>query len=158
MNSRRIYTPLTIGTFIIASITGALMFFEVAPGSIRATHEWVSLLFVVAALLHIYTNKQPFIRYFSNRPLLIIVASITGGLSLFALSFNDIYLAEASFQLLTNLETSKLSLILEISYEDLLSKLSTFGITEVNPEQSLYEVAEIYEMDVHDILEQLIQP
>ena len=158
MNARQIHTPLTIGSFIVASITGVLMFFEIAPGGIRATHEWMSLLFVLAGLMHIYTNKRPFARYFADRPLLIIGSSVAAGGILYMVSFNDIYLAEASFQLLTRIEISRLSSLLDISPDDLRDRLSGLGITAVSSGQSLYDIAQIHDMDDHDILEPLMEP
>ncbi|WP_415901613.1 DUF4405 domain-containing protein [Neptuniibacter sp. QD29_5] len=158
MHSRQIHTPLTIGSFFIASITGVLIFFELSSGGIRATHEWMSLLFVVACSLHIYANKRPFIKYFASTPLLIILVSVLSGISLYAVSFNDLYAAEASFQLLTNLESSTLLPIIDISHEEFLVRLKTIGITKLDPEKSLYEIAQLHDMDVHDILELLISP
>lgn len=158
MHSRQIYTPLTIGSFFIASITGVLMFFELSSGGIRATHEWMSLFFVVVSSLHIYANKHPFIKYFSSTPLLIILVSVVSGISLYAVSFNDLYAAEASFQLLTNIESSTLLPILDLSQEEFLVKLKTIGITATDSEQSLYEIAQLHDIDVHDILDLLISP
>lgn len=157
LNARQIYTPLTIGSFLVASITGVLMFIEVGPGSVRATHEWISMLFVIAGLLHIYTNRQSFVRYLSDKPLLIIAASIAVGGMLFILSFGDVYLAEASYQLLTTIEIGQLLPLLDISHEELLSRISELGIMTVNPEQSLYDVAQLNDIDVHEIMERLIE-
>ncbi|WP_415890708.1 DUF4405 domain-containing protein [Neptuniibacter sp. SY11_33] len=158
MHSRQIHTPLTIGSFFIASITGVLIFFELSSGGIRATHEWMSLFFVVASSLHIYANKRPFIKYFTSTPLLIILVSVLSGISLYAVSFNDLYAAEASFKLLTNIEISTLLPILDMSQEEFLVRLKTIGVTELKPEQSLHEIAQLHDMDVHDILELLISP
>jgi len=158
MNARQIHTPLTIGSFIVASITGVLMFFEIAPGGMRATHEWMSLLFVLAGVLHIYTNKRPFARYFTDRTLLIIAASVAAGGILYAVSFNDIYLAEASFQILTRTDIKQLSPLLDIRHDDLLAKLNALGIPAAPAGQSLHDIAQVYDMDVHDLLEPLMQP
>ena len=158
MTARQIHTPLTIGSFIVASITGVLMFFEIAPGGIRATHEWMSLLFVMAGLLHIYTNKRPFAKYFSDRTLLIIAAAVTAGGIHYALSFNDIYLAEASYQLLTKIEIGQLSPILNISLNDMQDRLSGLGIATISSGQSLHDLAQIHDMDVHDLFESLMEP
>ena len=118
----------------------------------------MSLLFVLAGLLHIYTNKRPFATYFADRTLLIIAASVAAGGILYTLSFNDIYLAEASFQLLTRIEISQLSPLLDISLNDIEDRLSGLGITTVSSGQSLHDIAQVYDMDVHDILEPLMEP
>ena len=158
MNARQIHTPLTIGSFMVASITGVLMFFEIAPGGIRATHEWMSLLFVLAGLLHIYTNKRPFARYFADRTLLVIGTSVAAGGILYMLSFNDTYLAEASFQLLTRIEITQLSPLLDISLEDMRIRLGELGVAAISSGQSLQDIAQVYDMDVHDLLETLMEP
>lgn len=158
MHSRQIHTPLTIGSFFIASITGVLMFFELSSGGIRATHEWMSLLFIVASSSHIYANKRPFIKYFASTPLLIIVVSVLSGIFLYAISINDIYAAKASFQVLTNIESSTLLPILDMSQEEFLVRLNTIGVNELHPEKSLYEIAKLHDIDAHDILELLISP
>lgn len=49
-------TPLTIGTFLLIGVTGVLMFFKVRSGLIVIVHEWLSLVFVVAAALHTGLN------------------------------------------------------------------------------------------------------
>ena len=158
MNARQIHTPLTIGSFIVASITGVLLFFEIDPSGVRATHEWMSLLFVLAGALHIYTNKRPFTRYFSDRTLFVILGAVVAGGVLYAISFNDIYLAEASYQLLIKTEITQLSTLLGISHDELLNKLSALNITTVQPGQSLDDIAQRYERDVHDVMELLITP
>lgn len=158
MNARHIHTPLTIGTFIVASLTGVLMFFEIAPGGVRATHEWMSLLFVLAGLLHVYTNRRPLARYFADRTRLIIAASVAAGGVLYVSSFNDTYLAEASFQLLTRIEIRQLSTLLDIGPGDVQDKLRGLGIATVSSEQSLHDIAHVYDRDVHDLLEPLMAP
>ena len=134
------------------------MFFEIASGAIRATHEWMSLVFVFAAGFHIYTNKRPFARYFANKTKFIIAASVVAGGMLYTLSFDDIYLAEASFQLLTRINIGQLSPILEVSHDEMLNKLYELGITVVTPGQSLQDIALAYGLDVHEVLELLIEP
>ena len=56
MTIKKITTSLTIRFFLVVSITGILLFIELAPGSIRATHEWMSLLFVLTGLLYVYES------------------------------------------------------------------------------------------------------
>lgn len=45
-------TPLTIGSFVLTSATGVLMFFEWDRGLIAVVHECFSWLFLVAAVAH----------------------------------------------------------------------------------------------------------
>jgi len=49
-------TPVTIGAFLLIGVTGVLMFFKVRGGLIVVVHEWLSLVLVIAAVLHTALN------------------------------------------------------------------------------------------------------
>ena len=70
---RRWATPMTIGAFMLMSITGILMFFEVRLGLIKVAHEWLSWAMVIAVGLHLTLNWKVFSRYFSQKPALAII-------------------------------------------------------------------------------------
>jgi Domain of unknown function (DUF4405) len=53
-------TPLTIGIFLLMSVTGILMFFEWHVGLVTQVHQWFSWLFLFAAGAHIIANFRPF--------------------------------------------------------------------------------------------------
>ncbi len=59
---QKIATPLTIVTFAISGITGLALFFEFRSRSITVIHEWLSVLFVVAAGLHIVRHWRSMLR------------------------------------------------------------------------------------------------
>ena len=60
-------TPLTTGSFALTALTGLLLLFKVHIGLIKPVHEWLSLVFVAGALVHILLNWRPLVRY-ANRP------------------------------------------------------------------------------------------
>ena len=64
--NREIATPLTIGIFLIMSVTGILMFFHWDTGFNKLAHEWLGWLMVVAVVLHILANMTAFKRHFSQ--------------------------------------------------------------------------------------------
>jgi hypothetical protein len=53
---RKWITPLTTGAFVLVGITGLLMFFNVRIELVTRAHEWLSPVFVVASLLHVWLN------------------------------------------------------------------------------------------------------
>ncbi|MCF8480525.1 MAG: hypothetical protein K9H25_08850 [Rhodospirillum sp.] len=53
-------TPLTIGSFILMSTTGLLMFFEWDLGLTTVVHQWFSWFFLIGAGGHIAANIRPF--------------------------------------------------------------------------------------------------
>ncbi|WP_370979580.1 hypothetical protein [Agaribacterium sp. ZY112] len=82
MNIRKFYTPLTIGSFLVASASGMLIFFEMGPGSVRATHEWLSVVFWGLASFISITTKSHFL---STLPIIV------------ATSYSQVYSLVASY-------------------------------------------------------------
>ena len=67
--------PVTIGSFAVVAVTGALMFFHLNTGLMKLAHEWLGWLLVVGAVAHVAVNWNPFLAYFS-RPAGIAILSI----------------------------------------------------------------------------------
>lgn len=59
-------TPLTIGAFVLMSVTGVLMFFHWTRGITAVAHEWGSWLFLVGVAGHIAVNLRPFKTHFNS--------------------------------------------------------------------------------------------
>ena len=70
---RRWATPLTIGAFMLMSITGILMFFHINVGISKVAHEWLSWAMVIGVSLHLVTNWKMFARYFSQKAALGVI-------------------------------------------------------------------------------------
>lgn len=82
---RQIATPLTIGAFVVMSITGILMFFHLNSGLNKLVHEWAGWAMVAGVLAHVVVNWRPFQRYFFNG---IVGRSLIGlGVVVLAASF-----------------------------------------------------------------------
>ena len=62
--SRDFATSLTVGAFLLMSVTGVLMFFHLDMGLNKTAHEWTGLVLVTAVALHIVVNFVAFKRYF----------------------------------------------------------------------------------------------
>jgi len=57
-------SPFLFGLFLAVAVTGVLMFFHVKNGPIVVVHEWVSIVFVVVAVLHLVINLTQLAAYF----------------------------------------------------------------------------------------------
>jgi len=53
---RPLVTTLTTLLFVIIGITGVLIFFHLGGTSAKVLHEWIGLVFVLAALFHLMQN------------------------------------------------------------------------------------------------------
>lgn len=156
MIKRKPATSLTIGLFVIMSISGLLIFFEFGTGGIRATHEWTSIAFTIAALMHILVHQKPFTRYFKERTVAYILAACAAGGLLYVQSRNDLYAAEEIFQQVIHSEISGLTPLLGKDIGSLKKNLRDMGLTVTDPSQSIIELAESNNKDVYDIIEPLL--
>lgn len=59
-------TPLIIASYLITGISGVMLFFHFGESLVKAAHEWLGMLFVLGAGLHISNHWRPFKRYFSK--------------------------------------------------------------------------------------------
>lgn len=56
-------TPLTTGFFLISAVTGAALFFKLAPLSFHPMHEWLSMILLVPFVLHLAKNWTSLLNY-----------------------------------------------------------------------------------------------
>lgn len=77
--SARYATPLTIGLFLVATISGVALFFHWAPKFFHGMHEWLSMALLIPVGLHIQKNWFTMTSYFKKRtiwgPLLLSIAA-----------------------------------------------------------------------------------
>jgi hypothetical protein len=86
MSLRSWATPLTIGSTVIVTVTGLLLFFHAAPGLTRPAHEWIGWIMTAAVVAHVILNFRAFKGYF-RRP---VALGILGASALvMGLSFID---------------------------------------------------------------------
>lgn len=81
---RKWATPLTVGSFLIMSVTGILMFFHIDSGLNGFVHEWAGWAMVAGVMAHLVLNWRAFTVYF-KRP--AAKALMGAGALVLALSF-----------------------------------------------------------------------
>ncbi len=157
MNARKLATASTIGTFIVASLTGLLLFFEFGPGSVRATHEWMSIVFLGAAALHVYVNQKPFVNYFKKHNAAPLLAGLILGMAIFIAAFNDIYAAEAVFHRALNSGLEDVVILFDVNAVDAIDMLQAEGIDIESPTQTIADIAATNGLEVYDVIEPLLK-
>ena len=157
INNRKLATSTTIGAFIVASLTGLLLFFEFGPGSVRATHEWISIFFLGAVGLHIYVNLKPFLNYFKINNIAPLLVGLISGASIFITAFDDIYAAEAVFQAALNSEFEEIVFLFDANLSDAIDALQAEGIEIENPTQTIADIAAANKLDMYDVLDPLFK-
>lgn len=152
---RKIATATTIASFFIAGITGLLIFFEFAPGSIRAVHEWMSIVFLLGAAAHIFVNVKMFKRYFVHSKPLMTSIVIMSGIVLIS-SINDLYVADQAYQLLLNTELKNVLVLQEMSHEELSNWSQDHNIKVEKLEDTILDISVKNNIEAHHILETLL--
>lgn len=147
-------TPLVIGSFILMSVTGVLMFFDIVPGYLSFAHEWFSWLFLVGAGGHIAVNFRPFTKHFQSNWGRANVAIFTIVLVVSTFSFGRITVPQLKWPIYNALIDAPLSALADVTRKDraaLLAKLKTHGIT-ATPDQNIKELAATHDIDEFHIL------
>ena len=75
-NLKNIGTGSTIATFVVIAVTGVALFFGVRAGLIKTLHEYIGLVMVAAAVIHIVVNWKPFLNYFKGTKGTAIVVAL----------------------------------------------------------------------------------
>lgn len=75
MTLRTWATPLTIGAFLLISVTGIMMFFHLELGLSKVAHEWLGWALVVGVAAHLWLNRRAFTTYFKRPAAVSIMAA-----------------------------------------------------------------------------------
>ena len=77
MTLRSWATPLTVGTFLLISVTGILMFFHMETGLSKVAHEWLGWVLVFGVGAHLWLNRRAFTTYLKRPTAVAIMAAGT---------------------------------------------------------------------------------
>ncbi len=64
--ARSVVTPVAAILFIVSTVTGVMLFFHWQGGLVKASHEWLSIVFSAIAIWHLVRNWTSFRNYFRN--------------------------------------------------------------------------------------------
>ncbi len=73
-NIKKIATPITIGAFVLMSVTGILMFFHANIALNKLAHEWLGWAFVAGGLAHLFSHYRSFFKYLQNPKAIALIA------------------------------------------------------------------------------------
>ena len=149
---RKVATAVTISSFFITGITGLLIFFELASGSVRAVHEWMSIVFVLGACGHIFVNIKMFKRYFTDSRWTLALVLTIGVLTYYA-SYEDVYMADHTYNLVVNTPIERLIQLNGVTTEQVESLLNDHNLLINSWTMTLTEVATLNNLEVHYVTE-----
>ena len=136
--------PLTMGTFVVMTVTGVLMFFHLNVGMVKLLHEWLSWLFVAGAVAHLAVNWGPFLAYWRKPFAVGMMATllVIGALALLPLGSRG---SRPPFMAaLRSLEQSSLSVVAQVakrSPEAVMEELTKQGLRVRDATQTISAIA-----------------
>lgn len=147
-------TPLTIGSFVLMTATGILMFFDIVPGYIVFAHEWFSWIFVAACAAHIAVNLRPFRNHLRTHRGRVLVILFSAATALSAFSWGRITLPQLKWPIAEALVDAPLAALAQVKRTDpaaLLDRLERHGFP-ASPEDSLTQLAGRHHTDPAHLL------
>ncbi|MBC6906318.1 DUF4405 domain-containing protein [Saccharophagus sp. K07] len=136
-------TPITIGSFILMTVTGVLMFFDVVPGYLSFAHEWFSWIFIIGAAGHMVINFKPLTKHLRSNWGRGSVAIFSMIVFISTFSFGHITAPQLKWPISYALIDAPLSALADVTRTDhteLLQKLKNHGIT-ATLDQNIRELA-----------------
>jgi len=136
-------TPLVIGSFLLLSVTGVLMFFHLDTGVNKTAHQWLSWAMVGGVALHVALNFPAFKRYFSQRAARWVIAFFV---ILLALSFVPLKGAKkapgyaSSVRALAQTPITTLAQVADTSPEEMRNRLEDAGLSPTSNNQSISDL------------------
>ena len=153
-------TPLIIACSLVVAISGILMFFHWAEGSVKSMHEWLGLLFVAAIVLHLLNHWRPFSRYFSDQQaiaVLAVVFSLAAGW--LAVGGDEGKGKNPMRQLAAKVQQAPLTsvaILMNQSSAEAIAQLQLAGIQTASELQSLEEIADANQRSPNELLRLLL--
>lgn len=160
MNIRSIATPLTIGSFIVSTVTGIILFFHINIGLAKPAHEWLSWFMVVGVALHLAINWRGFLNYF-KKPLaigVIALFSILTVASLLPLTEPRVHPLVRVSNAVSEQSLSTIAEIVKITPEMLAKRLKDSGVNIVDMDKSIKEISEDNHMPSFRVLDIAFNP
>jgi hypothetical protein len=141
---RAVSTTSTMALFLVVGITGLMLLFKVSPGIIKAAHEWLGALFVLAAGLHTFRHWTIVCKYFRDRLMWTTSAVVLLLLAAFALPMGRQDRRPRPENILVAISAApleKIALLMGTPPDVLVAKLKAEGVQVNNHQENLQQIA-----------------
>ena len=143
----RYATPLTTGFFIVSTISGVALFFHWQSGLFHSMHVWLSMVWLLPFVFHVWKNWNSLLGYIRRKTLVIpVVFSIVVALPFaYAGAKNQRRGGNPAFQaaaLMTQARVADLAPVLKTTPDALITALKSKGYQAESADQTLSAIAE----------------
>ncbi len=141
---RHFATPLVIGSYLVTGISGVMLFFHLAESTIKEAHEWIGILFVLGAVIHMATHWTPTKQYFGkNGPRIIMLATLIGA-SVFVSEGLTKTGGNPIRSVLNSVETAPLTMLAQLQQRpvtELVKQLGEAGLHDIDASTNIKTIA-----------------
>lgn len=158
---QRYATPLAIGLFLVALISGLALFFGVWPSVFHGMHELVGLVLIVPFGLHVWRNWRPLVNYFAKPAFsatiaACLIAAIGVGLASSVVGGGHGPAQFALLRTLTATTPEKIAPALGIDADTLVAALKANGFVAAVVDAPLTDIAAASGRDNGDLASALV--
>lgn len=156
----RYATPFITALFLVSLVSGVALFFHFGSAAFHGMHEWLSMVLIVAFILHVWKNWRPFLTYFKRAPMLIaLVLSLLGGLA-FAMPAMTGQRAGGSpqravFEAFQGGTVANIAPLFGHDAQSLIAVLRDNGLTVAGPDVTIREIGDASEQSANDVIGQI---
>jgi hypothetical protein len=141
----RYATVWTVLTFAVSAVTGVFIFFHLGNTYLMGLHEWLSMGFVIAAVLHVLRHSRVFMTLVSKSrtrygAVVIVLVSIAF-VGTAALSPSRGNPMKAFVDVSRQAPVSAVAQVIGLSPDDLRARFDQAGVSDVRVDQSIDAIA-----------------
>lgn len=156
-------TALATAVFFVVAVTGSLVFFHIGDKYLKGAHEWLGLLFVLAAGLHVARQGKSFLHLMRQKrswALSGLAALALGGFMLSAglspaSGGNPM---KAMVDVTAKAPLSTLAPVLGVKPDQLVSRLEAGGVRVASLSQPLEEIASVQGQPLPKLYALILRP
>jgi hypothetical protein len=141
---QRYATAATASLFLVTGVSGVLMFFHVGGKMFTSLHEWLGLLFLAAAALHLVRNGRGMVKLMKTARARVLFG-MTGVAAVAFIAASTVSAASNPFvDLARAVEKAPIAAVapvLGVSVEDLAVRLRGAGVDVTGADQTFAELA-----------------
>ncbi len=156
-------TQLTIATFFVVGATGLLIFFHIGDKYLKSAHEWLSLAFMLAAVLHVARHWKGFMNLLRSKRAWALSGTAALALGAFMLSAslgsspggNPM---KAMVDVTAKAPLESLAPMMGVEPGQLVQRLEAGGVRVASPSQPLEEIARNQGKDLARLYALILKP
>ncbi|MBE0531703.1 MAG: DUF4405 domain-containing protein [Rhodospirillales bacterium] len=141
---QRYATAATASLFLVTGVSGVLMFFHVGGKMFTSLHEWLGLLFLVAAALHLVRNGRGMIKLMKTARARVLFGLTGVAAAAFIAASMGAAASNPFVDLAHAVEKAPIAAVapmLGVSVEDLAVRLRGAGVDVTGADQTFAELA-----------------